>query len=337
MHGIRFGLHRSSVADIAEVPAEAVLVPLHAGRFKVESTMFRLGDVSLHIGSSTPMMTMGSFAPDIVSLFLPLSAPESLILNGHEIGRNEAVAYGPGAAHDGAGYARLRWALISMPSDSVDTHLAPVAPRSSAVRRRASSAMLQVDPTAWGPIASLMRRALAVATKTPEIFSIEESFRSLRASVLNAMSELLAGPCGGPRPRVLRATPTRQRIIKAVDEFLRIDPSRVLEVDDLSRAIGSSASSLRAAFASTFAISPEKYLKLRRLTMARVALLSRESPASSVDEVAVAFGFWDDARFRQDYQAMFGETPAASFGRVRARRADGTHPAQEQSPVASAR
>jgi hypothetical protein len=80
---------------------------------------------------------------------------------------------------------------------------------------------------------------LKVAAKDPEVFEVAEARRSLRAEVLEAMRELLrAGPHGGgARPRSLRATPARQRIVRAVEDYLQADPRRPAGTEDLCAAL----------------------------------------------------------------------------------------------------
>ena len=62
-------------------------------------------------------------------------------------------------------------------------------------------------------------------------------------------------------------------------------------------------------------VSPDHYLRLRRLTLARAALRSAEGRGTPVEQVAAAHGFWDAEVFRREYRDVFGEAPSLAFRR----------------------
>jgi hypothetical protein len=73
-----------------------------------------------------------------------------------------------------------------------------------------------------------------VAVQDPEVFAVEEARRSLRSSVLEMAQDLLTGAWGGNRPRILRAWPERQRLVRAIEEYLTAYPAQAPTVDDLA-------------------------------------------------------------------------------------------------------
>jgi AraC family transcriptional regulator, ethanolamine operon transcriptional activator len=70
---------------------------------------------------------------------------------------------------------------------------------------------------------------------------------------------------------------------------------------------------LRRAFAAAYGVSPARFLRLRRLHLARSRL--RDGPAGTVTDVAVDLGFFDLGRFAGDYRLLFGEFPSATLKR----------------------
>ena len=97
-----------------------------------------------------------------------------------------------------------------LPAARVDWLLAP--PHRSAIRRPGRAAWLHADPGAWIRAAALLRDAAEVMAQDPDVFQVAEARRSLRASVLEACDELLAGPYGGREPRELPiASPSLRR------------------------------------------------------------------------------------------------------------------------------
>jgi AraC-like DNA-binding protein len=304
---------RDFEAFAASVPGGSVAAtPLRNAPFSAETTELRLGgDLVLQVGRTTSVMGLGGVDPASTWILLPLGVAETLRLNGRAVGPGDVALYAPGADHEGANSHDTVRALLTLPGPTADALLEP--PRRSPLRRPGAHAVLRVDRRAWARAASLLKAASEVAAEDPEVFEAAEARRSLRDEVLEALRGLLrADPHGGgARPRALRATPARQRIVRAVEDHLRADPGRPAGTGDLCAALGVSPSRLRAAFVASFAVSPDRYLRLRRLALARAALRSAEGPRrASVEEVAAAHGFWDAQAFAREYRELFGEALA---------------------------
>ena len=62
-------------------------------------------------------------------------------------------------------------------------------------------------------------------------------------------------------------------------------------------------------------MGPIHYLLLRRMHLARRALLGADAQATTVTTIATDLGFWELGRFSVDYRMLFGESPSASLRR----------------------
>ena len=293
------------------------LTPVAAGPFGAELTEFGLDDVLLQIGCSTPVMTFGEVAADAAWIQFPLGRHQGLLLNGRQACPGDFAVHAPGAGLDGVSPVDARWAVVVLPADTVAALLP--SSRRGALLRPGTRTMLRANPPAWARAASLMNDATEVAAQDPGVFQGEEPRRSLRASVLDTLAELLAGPWEGPATRVLRTPQTRHRIVRAVEERLRAAPRHAARLPDLCAALGLPRPRVSAAFRATFAMNLQRYLRLRRLAMAHTTLRNGGGARPpSLAELAEALGFPDRERFTREYRELFGETPAETLGRLRA-------------------
>ena len=109
--------------------------------------------------------------------------------------------------------------------------------------------------------------------------------------------------------RSSRTVAPQRRILASVREYLCEHSQHPVYVEDLCEALQVSPARLTDAYLSRLGVTPQGFLRLRRLRMVRAALRARGAVAASVKSVAVAHGFWDPRRFYADYRAAFGEWP----------------------------
>jgi AraC-like DNA-binding protein len=62
-------------------------------------------------------------------------------------------------------------------------------------------------------------------------------------------------------------------------------------------------------------VGPVRYLWLRRMHLARQALLHGDPASDSVTEIATTYGFWELGRFSVEYRTLFGESPSGTLRR----------------------
>ena len=149
----------------------------------------------------------------------------------------------------------------------------------------------------------------------PDSLPDQEWGRAVRASMLAATRQLLQPEERPPSSR--RRATGHQRVVRGADEYLCANPMRPIYTEDLCKALGASASALHEAFHNVFGISPHRYLKLRRMSLVRVALLSRSGPWASVKAAALSNGFWHFGQFARDYKETYGELPSSTLARAR--------------------
>ena len=311
------GTHRVRYSDFDAVPAMldiriTAASPLHDGPFLLEAVGIGLGDLTLRVGRNSPLLVQGALPAELVWAVLPLSSDRPVLLNGRSAGPHAMAIYGAGALHEGANHAEARWAFLTLQAAAAE-RLCDL-PSRSPLFRPGAHAVLACDPEVWHRAARLLRSAAEVAVQDPEVFEVAEARRSLRSSVLEMLQDLTTGAWGGERPRFLRSSPERQRIVRAIEDYLQAYPGQAPTAEEVATALGVSAPRLRRAIRASFGISLQRYLLLRRLTLFRIALRSAGPRDRSPREIALAHGFWHFGRLVQDYRAVFPEDLGGLLG-----------------------
>ena len=84
---------------------------------------------------------------------------------------------------------------------------------------------------------------------------------------------------------------------------------RLLEIPDICVTLGISETALQNCCSEALGMSPSRYLRLRRLNLARVALLQADPAEHDSAQVIGKFGFRDLSLFLSEYRQCFGESP----------------------------
>jgi AraC-like DNA-binding protein/ligand-binding sensor protein len=106
------------------------------------------------------------------------------------------------------------------------------------------------------------------------------------------------------RNELLRRQPPRwvQRVGHYIDESV----TKNIQLSDLARAAGRSVSFLSHRFRDHFGLPPMRYIRKRRMEMARLRLLG----GAAVRDVALELSFYDEFHFSKAFKAWFGHSPS---------------------------
>jgi AraC-like DNA-binding protein len=287
-------------------------VPLGQGNFAGTLSSVDFGDFSLQVVRAAPVLLLGSFAEGCAGLMQMLDGSKGAHWNGRPVQLNQVAFYGDGRLHEAMYPNEFVCVVVSFatagPGNDLDL------PGSSG--HGWPYTIVTGDPDPPARMAALARAVEQVAMDSGHVLQGRESYRSLRAAVFDVTRGLLGSDdfkVGGHG----RHCGARQRIVHGAEEYLCANPVRPVYSDELCTALGVSHTLLHQAFVLTFGISPHRYLKMRRLSMVRAALLSCSGPWHSVKAAALSHGFWHLGQFARDYRAMYGELPSETLARVR--------------------
>lgn len=129
--------------------------------------------------------------------------------------------------------------------------------------------------------------------------------------LMDIIVEILLGAgtndcCATPRKRFLAC---RRAILHA--ENMR-HPQRA---PDLATAAGVSQRVLEMGFKEMLSVSPQKFLRWRRMNCLRRDLHSAQATLSTVTDIAHRWGFQELGRTAVEYRQLFGESPSSTLSR----------------------
>lgn len=101
----------------------------------------------------------------------------------------------------------------------------------------------------------------------------------------------------------------------ALRRFIEGHGDRLIRQGELRRALGVGDRTLRRLFAATYGVSPSRFLRVRRMELARKSLLRGRD--ARVTDAGLRYGFYDLGRFASEYRRLFDELPSETLRRRR--------------------
>jgi AraC-like DNA-binding protein len=146
------------------------------------------------------------------------------------------------------------------------------------------------------------------------ILTQPEAARVLERALMHAM--IMCMTDGSPVETGLGA---RQHlaILARFEDFVTANDNRPLYLAEICAAVGASGRMLRMCCQEHLGIGPVRYLWLRRMHLARRALMEASPQTATVARIAMEYGFWELGRFAVRYREQFGESPSATLLRPR--------------------
>jgi AraC-like DNA-binding protein len=299
------------------------LFPTTKGNFNAELTQIELNQLWMQRGSeSLSAISQGVLtAKRAVIEFLARQAQPPYQHNGVEVSPGEIVI------ND--------WRLVHRrcltPHNWGSMSLAPAALAAAGRALTGQDLHVPLVTRIVRPAPKLMMRLLGLheeaghlAKTAPEVLSHPEVARSLEQALICAMIRCWTeGMSVEPSLRVR----SHSAVMARLEEFLVENHDQPAYLAEICAATGVSERTLRVCCQEHLGVGPVRYLWLRRMHLARRALMRADPGAVTVTEVASDYGFGELGRFSVQYRALFGESPSASLHRTaNGRRQEENHP-----------
>ena len=178
-----------------------------------------------------------------------------------------------------------------------------------------SGRIVRPAPGAAARFLSLANRASKMIEMAGSVPPGTEATRAFSEAATRAVLGCLVG--GEVRSRPV-STGDHVKIMAKFMDAVEANLDQPLYVTDLCVLVGVSARLLRQCCQEALGMSPHRFLVLRRLQLARRALMRVGPRGTSVTAVATEFGFWELGRFAVMYRRAFGESPSGTLRRFRA-------------------
>ena len=104
-------------------------------------------------------------------------------------------------------------------------------------------------------------------------------------------------------------------IINRFEDYLAANCGLPLYLTQICSATKASERTLRICCQEHLGMGPLKYLWLRRMRLARRALIRLDPTRATVTQIATQYGFWHLGRFSVSYLKLFGESPSVTLHR----------------------
>lgn len=293
-------------------PARVELLVTTGGEFKAELTRVELSNLWIQHGSENlPRVARSETSVDRPPIFFLTRADQAPIRHsGREFGFDEIAVAGSASVHHHRTEGACHWATLSIPEDNLVA--ASRALVGSDPTRRSTTQYLRPSSRLISRLRHLHQAVRQLVNGSPRIHSRPEPAHALEQALLHAMINCLSETTSVKKNW---APHRHSAIIARLEDFLGANYDRPLHIPEICSAVGASERTLRVSCIEHLGMGPVRYLWLRRMHLARRALIVTALTPGVVTEIATANGFWELGRFAVEYRALFGEAPSATLRR----------------------
>jgi len=228
---------------------------------------------------------------------------------GVDVSQDDIVVYGSGLSIHHRTSAGCRFGSMSLSPDNLVASARAFTGRD--IYPPADTYCIRPNPCHLARLRRLHEAAGRLALTTPEVFSHPEAARALEEALTHTMIMCITD---GERFEMGRKGRSHLLILSRLEEFLATNFDRALYLSEICAATNASEHTIRICCNEHLGMGPVRYLWLRRMHLARRALLANGGDAT-VTSIAMAHGFWELGRFSVAYRGLFGETPLATLRR----------------------
>ena len=297
-------------ASLRQVQIEIVIA--FSLKFKAHLTWAELHDLQvLRCAEDFPRAAYIGLAPELSFVTFPANSGPLPIWGGTELRSGEIVLHGRGERRHQSTPGSFVWNVIALNRRSLEQYGRALSGKPLSLPQEGK--VLHPSARDMGRLRRLHAQVCRLAETKPRLLAHTEVARALEQSLIQTLVACLTAASTRADGSIKRR---HARIMIRLEEVLAEHLSEPLHMTELCSLIGVTERTLRSCCSQFLGMSPIRYVLLRRLSRARVALRYADPDGANVLELVRGFGFAELERFETAYRAVFSETPLATLQRA---------------------
>ena len=298
------------LAELSDVFAGVVVTT--PGAFTARVTRIRLRHLSLlRVQESLSRVAIVALPADRAFISFTSDPALSVVWRGLTLAPGEIMFHGCGERLHQRTAGRSCWGMIELSTASLAS-LAKIV-TGAALAHPATGQVLRPSAAYRKHLVRIHREAARLAETRPQILGHPEVVRGMEAELGEVLAECLTS--AEIRPET-EAEQRANEIMVRFEDILSACPDRDLQSADVCDALGVSDRAFHKLSLASLGVSARKYMHLRRLGLARAAIIRAGSQTTSIAEIACLTGFTKQSRFSAHDRDAFGETPSMTRQRA---------------------
>jgi AraC-like DNA-binding protein len=288
------------------------LLVIAPGTFKARLTWATLHHLHLlRSEEDLPRIAYLSLAPALVFVAFATGSDPAILWGGMELQTGDIIFHSRGERFHQRTMGPCSWSFVGLAPEHLGRYVGALSGK--ALSLPAVARILRPAARDAARLRRLHAQACRLAETKPKLLAHPEVARAIEQDLILALVTCLTAA------KVVEDGAARRhhtRIMVRFEEVLADHPNRPLHLPELCALIGVSERTLRSCCAEFLGISPSRYMLLRRLQAARIALRDADPTAANVAEIARGCGFTELGRFAVAYRTAFGEPPSTTLRRA---------------------
>lgn len=273
---------------------------LHAGPFSSNFTL--LEDETWFLLEEQSSRRVEIEAPSPTDMFvIALVEGEPAVVNGQTVSADHLFVQCPDSDFHATLPAGIQVTQVGIAAEYFEGSIHAISPGVSFPRTGVNS--IPITPGMLRSIRQSLRRQLLCPSNNAA--TREEAVSSSLADAITVLANQSHSSTG---KRLHQAKP--RQAIKRAREYIEAHLDQAIRVESICRYSGTPLRTLERIFLRELGLSPQQYIKARRLNAVRRILLDTDQEQGHcITDVALSHGFSHLGRFAGDYRRYFGESP----------------------------
>ncbi|HEY7580462.1 MAG TPA: helix-turn-helix domain-containing protein [Acetobacteraceae bacterium] len=295
-------------------PAEVQIIATARGEFRAILSQVELHRLTLQCGwQSLPAMARAALHWSRSSIMFHTGTAQPIRADGTDLDSDVLALGAPGEEHFFQTSSNCSWATLTLtPETYTAARTTLVADHFNPTMR---NCIVRPPPVAMTRLRALHHRVMRLVPSAGSHGAHRQIVRAAEHALLAAVVDCLEGE--GNRTVARLGSRNSTTIMRRLYELLDQSGSVPLYLMEVCARLGVSRRTLHAACAEHLGLGPHRFLWLRRMRLARQALIAADPRLATVTGIATDLGFWELGRFSVHYKWLFGESPSATLGRRR--------------------